>query len=416
MIASFLAPLLATTLASAQWSPVRQPTGIVIQDATILPGGTWVGVDSTGSAWTTSDRGANWNVLPEDSQGAGWGIEIMADGLALEWAEDGSYYHRYEASSLSWKPAVFDRKVTTRQGLSESGDMWDNVFSGYLHLWIEYPDSVLIFQSADTGRTWKTAAALAQSDIPGGIGDAWPSHTSFVGTRLWVADTIRRVLKSTLDGKSWREIPFPTGIVSEAIVDSLPSGALVGAGRQQDGSVVWSSTTDSGKTWAPYDASLPGSISSLGMDLPGGGTLDPSFDGDQEKDVYFRPTGSNFWTALPTGYAKGGDFFADAGRLYNAGPTGLVSVDIGAVNIRGRGNSSSVRSWSLQGSDLVISGTRASDWTLRDLSGRAFASGSFNGSDLRIPLGHNRGFMVVQMEGDETSHFPVFVPGNPDRR
>jgi len=416
MIASYLAWILATASNGAQWNPVPQPTGSVIQDATMVRGGTWVGVDDSGSVWTSSDRAANWTALSEDSQGAGWGIEILADGLVLEWAKDGSYFHWYDGSSRSWTPAVFDRKVTTGPGLSEIGDMWENGFGGDVHLWIEYPDSVLAFLSADSGRTWKTVAALAQSDIPGGLGDVWPSHTSYVGARLWFADTLRRVLKSTIDGKTWKEIPFPSGVVSEEIVDSLAGGILVGAGRQQDGTVVWNSTADSGKSWFAYDASRPGSIPSLGFYLPGEGTIAPTFTGEMEGSIYFQPFGSNSWTALPAGYSAGGNFFADGGQLYNAGSAGLVSIDLGTVSIRGRSKLPATFSWQLQGSDLVISGTKARTWVLRDLSGQSFARGTSNGSDLRVPLGHHRGVLVVQLAGDETSSFPVFVPGNPVRR
>jgi hypothetical protein len=91
-------------------------------------------------------------------------------------------------------------------------------------------------------------------------------------------------------------------------------------------------------------------------------------------------------------------------------------MDLATVSIRGRRPLPETCSWQLQGSDLVISGTTANHGVLRDLSGRSLASGMSNGSDLRIPLGQHRGIMVVQLEGDETIGFRVFVPGNPDRR
>jgi hypothetical protein len=406
MILPLLSVLLAVSGATAQWTKVNQPAGTLFKEATLLSDGSWVGVNGSDSGWISTDRGTTWTRFTDE-----WGqtVQILGPGVVLdESVNDTSWRRRYDAPSGKWVDLHFDRSVVTSDTSKSVGYRWQHCDAGRYQLAIFRSDSVLAFRSTDSGRTWTTTAALPNSVSSGDL--LW--NSSFAGTRIWFHDTVTKVFRGTADGKNWLALEAPNDSSIEGIADSLADGRWVALDVVSDSILSMLATADSGVTWTKLETTpglLPGSFASYSENWK----LTKAIDSGAER-FYVRQASSNAWTLLPKVPGEyWEDFFVDNGLIYSTGDSGLVSLDLGVLGVRGRSTASAAAiSWRMEGSDLVVSNTAsATSWELRDIAGRNLATGKSAGaSELRIPTGDRKGLVLVRLNGTEPRTFSVLAP------
>lgn len=415
MIFPFFAALL-TAMASAQWTKVNQPTGVLVDEAIKLSTGSWVASDTnrnwtegdtTTRTWISANLGATWSAFRDENN---YSPEIFGSGIVVDRNENDSCWHLiYDAPTSTWAAMRFDRKIATNDTATFVGSAQMDGDSGAYDIILYFSDSLLAFHSSDSARTWTSIAAAPTSDVPG---DAM-EHSEIAAGWLWLEDTVSHVLSGTRDGRNWVSLASPSGFLKTAIFDTLSGGGWIVLVRDSSDHTSAKSTTDSGKTWSDYDISTPDALPSLGVDLSNGWRLGLAIVSDMTH-FYARQGSTGSWYLLPviTGDSRGG-FFVDNGLIYGTGDSGLVSLDLGVLGVRKRSSGTSMPlSWRMEGSEIVVSSAiNTTGWEIRDLAGRSLATGKNRGaSELRIPTGDRRGLLLVRLEGAETRTFPVPAP------
>jgi len=221
VILPLLSAIVSTTAAAAaaQWTKANQPAQTLLQSATILSDGRWVGVDTSYTSWISTNKGTSWSAF-KDADGSTY-ADILGNGISVTWQDNGGIT-RYNVSTSTWIAATFDRALTTGGDTTTTWPYFglDEHDNGRYYYWLDRTDSALFFVSTDSARTWKSVAALSESRCPGGCAE----YAGFTNGMIWAEDTATRHLRGTRDGSHWVDIPFSAGMAGEMVMDSLAGG------------------------------------------------------------------------------------------------------------------------------------------------------------------------------------------------
>lgn len=372
----FLSLLCLPVLASAlTLTRVATPTiankPVKIDDGFRIHDGSWVVIDSTGTAAYSADKGVTWTAIP--SPGSMDSAIFMGDGL-VNLDND-----RVWTRAKGWHDVVFPPSWTIGSATT--------TYSGSEGIQARQVGSTIhYYRTADGWETWSDWLSLPLSVVPDGADE----FGQLALGKLWFVVADSGYARGTSDGRAWEimDLPaFETWYLTSLDIDTIvmAMGFLQGEDTELSGFSL-----DRGKTWISGPATQPGHAL---VAVHEGVYLTAVGEPEGEYEIWASRDPRTGWERL--GKVKG--FFAESGMLLVALSDGIYRVDGLGTSVHRRSTRGESR-WMRDGDRRVLQVEDAllgREWEIRGPNGARIGSGAAAGSRIEVPANVRTGWIRI---------------------